>query len=78
VLLSKPLLRVLTKPLVLRFIRSAVDDVGEQPMLLLSPIELLDQQRLLARNIEGLLLNRALRLLLRASPGSNGYGGGVW
>lgn len=61
-LLSRPLLCALLSPLVRSVTRSAADDEGEHPMLLLSPTELLDQQRL-PRRRAGLPVSSALLLL---------------
>jgi hypothetical protein len=72
-LLSRPLLCVLLKQLVRRVTKSAAEDVGEQPMLLLSPTELLDQQRPGSRRA-GLLLSIAL-LPLGVNIGGSGGGG---
>jgi hypothetical protein len=72
-LLSRPLLCVLLKQLVRRVTKSAAEDVGEQPMLLLSPTELLDQQRPDSRRA-GLLLSIAL---LPLDVNIGGSGGGV-
>ena len=75
-LLSRPLLAALFRQLVRNSTRSAVEE-GEAPMLLLSPTELLDQQRPEMRRA-GLLDSRAVRLLLWVKPaGGSGGGGGV-
>lgn len=78
VLLSRPLLCALLRQLVRRVTRSAAEELGEQPMLLLSPTELLDQQRP-DRRRPVLLPSRALLLLAGVSsvPGGRGGGGGV-